>query len=176
MRYIPMAMFTALVALLLFLLMVPHGRNETFTPKPLPPLSVKPISGTTPWQQKQLLGKVTVINFFASWCMPCAAEMPEMVALKKQVPAVRFVGIAWNDEPKTIDRWLTEHGKPFHSVWTDTNGDATIALGVRGIPETLIVDGKGVVRYRLSGPLTEPVRKATVEPLLKQLLAENHAH
>jgi len=153
-----------------------RGGQNGPTNTPLPAMTVRALNGTELWNAQSLQGRVTLINFFASWCNPCAAEMPELGALKKQFPKLNMQGIAWNDSPKTLNGWLIEHHNPFDKTWLDETGDATIALGIRGIPETLIVDKKGMVRYRLSGGLTPALRASAVDALITSLLNEpDHA-
>lgn len=172
MRFFPIIGFLALVVLLAALLVLrPDAKHATQSESPLPQLALSPLSGKQVWHQETLKGQVTVLNFFASWCTPCEAEMPELLALKQQFPQLKVWGVAWNDEAATLKAWLTRHGKAFDTVWTDNKGEATIALGIRGIPETIIVDKNGMVRYRLSGPLTPAVRAREVDPLLAELLA-----
>lgn len=177
-RLFPILMFT-LIALLLFgaLLDGPPKTGGTISgpriDKPMPTLALMNAdNATADLGAADFRGKVTLINLLASWCAPCEAEMGELVALKKSHDAVRFIGIAWNDAPRNIGPWLKEHGDPFDAMRYDPQGRAAIALGVRGIPETYVVDAKGTVRYQLSGPLTETLRINELEPLLEQLQAE----
>lgn len=175
MRRFPFIVFAAIVYLLGMLLInqnAPEGRHAEGVDKPLPVMAIRTMDDGKAWDHEALKGKVTVLNFFASWCSPCAKEMPELIALKKQFPAIRLEGVAWNDSLKALTPWLKEHNNPFDEVWLDTRGDATIALGIRGIPETIIVDANGVVRYRLSGALIPIVREGEIAALITELLAE----
>jgi cytochrome c biogenesis protein CcmG, thiol:disulfide interchange protein DsbE len=175
MRHLPFLLFAVLVYVLGVMLFNPNAaRNAAtgVTNQPLPTMSVTALNGTEVWNPETLKGHVTLINFFASWCSPCAEEMSELAALKKQFPNVRFVGIAWNDSPKTLNAWLKKHNNPFEKTWLDAKGDATIALGIRGIPETIIVDANGTMRYRLSGALTPLAREKEIDALIATLLKE----
>jgi cytochrome c biogenesis protein CcmG/thiol:disulfide interchange protein DsbE len=145
----------------------PAGSNENLK---FPDISVTTIDKKYRWNPEILAGHVTVVNFFASWCTPCAAEMPELAALKKQFPMVKFQGVAWNDKPETLQQWLSTHGNPFTHIWLDKKGDATIDLGIKGIPETFIVDRTGTIRYHLTGPLTKDLRLGDVGMTIKTLL------
>ena len=116
-------------------------------------------------------GKVTVVNFFASWCVPCKIEMPELVKLKKQSGA-QFVGIAWNATPDAMQAWLKQTGNPFDIVRYDDTGESLRVLGLRGIPETFILDKKGVVRYHVTGAIEPDVARDKLLPLLAQLRNE----
>ncbi len=174
-RFIPIFIFVLFVALLAALLLRPKDEEHQAS-QPLPTLTLTPFAKGAAWNQDALKGRVTLINFFASWCTPCEAEMHEFVALRKQFPPLNMVGVAWNDDEKTLGGWLKKHGNPFHGVWVDMKGENTIALGIKGIPETLIIDGAGRVRYRLAGPVTEALLENEINPLLTQLMVEEGAH
>ena len=172
MRFVPVAGFLAFVLLLAVLLLGKTAPDQaTGEARALPVLTLSPLDGNAVWKQESLVGRVTVLNFFASWCIPCATEMPELAALAKDFPAVHVEGVAWTDDAATLTPWFRKYGRPFRTVWTDKNGDATIALGIKGIPETLVIDAKGMVRYRLPAPLMADQR-AEIDAVLRQLLAE----
>ncbi len=174
MRALPFISFLILSLGLAAMLMQKNIVRDAGAPsnEAMPAITVAMLDGGKKWDASALKGHVTVINFFASWCTPCAAEMPELDALRKQFPALRIEGIAWNDDPKTLKKWLVKNGNPFRTTWLDRDGSATIALGIKGIPETFIVDGSGVIRFRLSGPLTAKMREGEFGALITQLLAE----
>lgn len=172
MRYAPILSFLACIAVFgMILVMRPAPQEDVLTAYPLPTLALKPYASKTEWNQSKLQGRVTLLNFFASWCRPCATEMPDLAALKKQYPDLHIEGVAWNDEPLALETFLKKHGNPFRAVWIDPKGDATITLGIRGIPESILVDAKGQVRFVLHGPLNPRVRP-TLDALIPQLLAE----
>src|SRR5262249_19464674 len=98
-------------------------------------------------------GKLVAVNFFASWCLPCPAEHPFL----KQVSAeldVPVIGVAWKDTSEAARGFLAELGDPYAATGIDEHGRTGIDFGITGVPETFLVDGNGVVRYRLAGPLT----------------------
>ncbi|MEZ5817685.1 MAG: DsbE family thiol:disulfide interchange protein [Hyphomicrobiaceae bacterium] len=110
-------------------------------------------------------GKPAVINFFASWCRPCAEEHPQLVALVKR-SNVTLIGINNKDEPQNAIRFLKLHGNPYAAVGADSNGRAAIEWGVYGMPETFIVDGAGTVVFKHVGPITPEVLEQKILPEL----------
>jgi cytochrome c biogenesis protein CcmG/thiol:disulfide interchange protein DsbE len=174
MRALPFLLFLCLSAALAWMLVHPKSSapEANVEARPFPALTLQTLDGKTAWGSDTVKGRVTLVNFFASWCTPCAAEMPEFSQLEKRFPAIHLAGIAWNDKPATLNRWLKEHGKPFDSVWLDARGDATIGLGIKGIPETFVIDANGMIRYHIRGPLSAEERTQFIEPLLEELLEE----
>lgn len=143
-----------------------HGKETTL---PLAPLDVVTSSGDAATLISR--GNVMIVNFFASWCTPCIADHAELTALKATYPALEIHGIVWNDTRENIDAWLATHGNPFAHVWYDTKGKAAMTLGVRGMPESFIVDRKGIVRYHIAGPMNATQRETILPPLLQQWMA-----
>lgn len=111
---------------------------------------------------------VTVLNIFASWCAPCIAEHPLFQRIAQE-HHVSIVGLAWNDSREAVDAFLRKHGDPFDRVYLDNGTGTAVALGIRGVPETFIIDADGVVRFHHMGPLTEQDIQNDVLPLLKVL-------
>ena len=100
-----------------------------------------------------LLGNVTVVNFWASWCAPCQVEHPQLMRLARE-PGLRLVGIDYKDTPENGRRFLTRNGIPFQAVGLDTEGRTGIDFGVYGVPETFIIGPDGTIRDKLVGILT----------------------
>lgn len=98
-------------------------------------------------------GTVTMVNLFASWCLPCRAEAPRLAALAAD--GVPVHGIAVDDTPRALARFFGVHGDPFRRVGLDAGGRTMRRLGARGLPETLVVDGAGVVRYHHVGEIRD---------------------
>jgi cytochrome c biogenesis protein CcmG/thiol:disulfide interchange protein DsbE len=98
-------------------------------------------------------GQVTVVNIWASWCVPCRQEHPVLMELAKRKD-IRLVGINNKDEPANARRFLGALGQPFAAVGADRDGRVTIDWGGYGVPETFIVDGKGMIRHKHVGPLS----------------------
>jgi cytochrome c biogenesis protein CcmG, thiol:disulfide interchange protein DsbE len=115
-------------------------------------------------------GKVSVVNVWASWCIPCHEEAPLLTELGKD-ERLQMVGINYKDAPDNARRFLGRYGNPFGIVGVDTNGRAAIEWGVYGVPETFIVGREGKIAYKMVGPLTpdniNTEFKAEIEKALK---------
>ena len=98
-------------------------------------------------------GKVTVVNFWASWCLPCATELPLLVSLKKQADVDVF-SVNYKDQPAAARRFLDEYGNPFSATGVDPKGRGSIEWGVYGMPETFVVGGDGRIAYKHIGEIT----------------------
>lgn len=124
-----------------------------FALDPLPGLAREgaPVPGLS---SRDLLGRVTVVNVWASWCAPCQLEHPLLVRLAAD-PAIRLVGINHKDNPETARRFLGRHGNPFAAVGVDPTGRTSIDWGVSALPETFVVGPDGTIRHKQVGPLTE---------------------
>jgi len=115
-------------------------------------------------------GKVSVVNVWASWCVPCHDEAPLLTELGKD-KRFQIIGINYKDAPDNARRFLGRYGNPFSVVGVDGNGRASIEWGVYGVPETFIVGRDGTIVYKLVGPITpqnvDRVLKAEIEKALK---------
>jgi cytochrome c biogenesis protein CcmG/thiol:disulfide interchange protein DsbE len=107
-----------------------------------------------------------LVNWFASWCVPCAEEAPMLVQLAQL--GLPIWGIAYQDTPAAITRYLDQYGNPFQRLATDASGLTAINWGVYGVPETYLIDRQGIVRWRWAGALTDDVVAQTLNPLLLQ--------
>lgn len=112
-------------------------------------------------------GQVVMVNFFASWCVPCRAEHPFLTALVEET-GVPLYGINHRDKPEDAAAWLAELGNPYTRIGADP-GRAAVEWGVTGVPETFIVDAAGRIRYHHRGPLVPDVIEQQVRPLLEEL-------
>lgn len=113
-------------------------------------------------------GQVTLLNFFASWCVPCLAEHPVLTALAEQ-QNIPINAIAYKDKPADTAGWLAKHGDPFSLIGVDAEGDAGLDWGLTGVPETFIIDGNGQVRYRHIGPLTPADITDVILPIIEEV-------
>ncbi|MBU6234515.1 MAG: redoxin family protein [Alphaproteobacteria bacterium] len=96
-----------------------------------------------------------VINFFASWCTPCAIEHPFLMKMKAQ--GVQIIGIAYKDTPEKITEYLARGGNPYTKIVYDDKGDEGITFGITGVPESFAVDSTGIIRTRLQGPFADEI-------------------
>jgi cytochrome c biogenesis protein CcmG/thiol:disulfide interchange protein DsbE len=139
--------------------------------KPVPDFDLPPIEGTTgPGLSADDLrnGEVTLVNFFASWCIPCRVEHGYITELAER-DGERIVGINYKNKPEEALAWLAELGNPYRQIGADFDGRAGIEWGVYGLPETFIVDKTGRIRFRHVGPLDPEVIRTTIKPILKEL-------
>ena len=111
-------------------------------------------------------GKVTIVNFWASWCVPCHAEHPLLMALKDKADLV-LAGINYKDAPADARHFLGANGNPYAKVGADLNGRAAIDWGVYGVPETFVVDGTGRITYKHLGPITEESLQSRLLPAIE---------
>ena len=123
--------------------------------KPAPAIALPALDAATlGFGHDQLAGgRVTVVNVFASWCVPCRAEAPQIAQLG-QARGVQLFGLVWKDTPQKARTFLKDVGNPYARIGYDGDGHAGIEWGVYGVPETFIIDRHGVVRERFVGPIT----------------------
>jgi cytochrome c biogenesis protein CcmG/thiol:disulfide interchange protein DsbE len=145
--------------------------------RPAPPTALPPLQGLVnngaqvPGLDPAIFkGKVSVVNVWASWCVPCHDEAPLLTELAKD-QRLQLVGINYKDAPDNARRFLGRYGNPFGIVGVDSNGRAAIEWGVYGVPETFVVGREGTIVYKLVGPVTpdniDTVLKAEIDKALK---------
>ena len=118
------------------------------------------------FSEKDMLGKVWVLNVWASWCQPCLVEHPQIKRLATVTPVV---GLNYKDAREDALPWLARNGNPFFASIYDGAGRIAMDYGVYGVPETYVIDRNGVIRYKRIGPVTPEILKEKIEPLLKEL-------
>ena len=165
-----LAIFIALVTLLAVgLRLNPREVPSPLIGKPAPafelPLLTEPDKR---FSQKDMLGKVWIMNVWASWCPPCLVEHPVVTRIA-QSGLAPVVGLNYKDARDDALPWLKRNGNPYQLIVFDANGRIGIDYGVYGVPETYVIDRKGVIRYKHIGPLTADIVQQKVEPLLKEL-------
>ena len=172
---LPLGFFVALA--LIFLTQLRSGVDPSEIPsalvgKPAPSFTLPPLDGMNVpgLSQADLVGHVTLVNVFASWCVPCREEHPVLSALAAD-PRIRVVGIDYKDDPGNARTFLTGLGNPYVAIGTDTRGRAAIDWGVYGVPETFLVDASGVIRHKIIGPLSDAVVANDLKPAIDKVLA-----
>ena len=111
-------------------------------------------------------GRPKLVNFFASWCIPCLAEHPLLQEISVE-GKIALLGIAWKNKEEEAKIWLRKHGNPYQTTLFDLDGRTGIDWGISGVPETFLVDGKGNVLFRHAGPLTRDVIAKRLGPLME---------
>lgn len=114
-------------------------------------------------------GDVTVLNVWASWCVPCHEEAPLLLKLADD-KRIRVVGINYKDQPDNARRFLGRYGNPFAASGTDQNGRAAIEWGVYGVPETFLIGRDGRIAYKLVGPISEDNLEKILKPAIEKAL------
>ena len=115
-------------------------------------------------------GAVTLLNVWASWCVPCRDEAPLLVQLGAD-QRIRIAGINYKDQPENARRFLDRYGNPFAANGVDANGRAGIEWGVYGVPETFVIGRDGHISYKLIGPITAENLQSTLMPAIEKALA-----
>ena len=108
-------------------------------------------------------GMPRLLNIWASWCLPCIAEAPQLERLKEA--GVPIIGIAIRDRPEDVARFLAQHGNPYTRIARDDLSEVQLAIGSSGVPETFVIDGRGIIRYQHLGD----IRERDVPTLLAEL-------
>lgn len=150
-RHFPLLAFMAL-ALGLWATLEYKPQPKVPVASAMPPLVLQSLDAADTVQWRPAPSTVTLVNFFASWCVPCLVEHPQLKTLAA-IDGIDVVGIAWNDKPAALNPWLSKHGNPFDTVWLDATGRAAIAAGLRGVPESFVIDGHGIVRLHIRGTI-----------------------
>lgn len=154
-RFAPLVIVAIIVAALVWRLANPPNSQiqSELVGKPVPDFAAPAALGTKPALTSADLadGQPKLVNFFASWCVPCIAEAPVLEELEKQ--GVPIVGLAIRDRPEDVAAFLARHGDPYTRIGADPESKVQLAFGSAGVPETFVVDGKGVIRMQHIGPI-----------------------
>ncbi|GGB39041.1 thiol:disulfide interchange protein [Roseibium aquae] len=177
---LPLVVFLALAGLFLFQLTMGNDPSEipsALINEPVPETQLPPVEGLVKagapvpgFSREDLLGQVTVVNVFASWCAPCRQEHPLLEDLATR-DGFQMIGINYKDKPENARRFLGSLGNPYDLVGADDRGRAAIDWGVYGVPETFIVDASGIIRYKFIGPLDPERYRGVFLPELDKVLA-----
>lgn len=167
--WIPLALFGGFVVLVLFGLFRPAERSveSAMIGKPMPAFDLPAAVAERPGLNTGQLvgGKPRLLNIFASWCIPCAVEAPQLEKLR--AAGVEIDGVAVRDRPGDLQRFLKLHGNPYARIGADDRSRVQFALGSSGVPETFIVDAKGIIRHQHLGEI-----RAEDVPVILEKLAE----
>lgn len=167
---LPLVLFLALSGI--FLLQLMSGRDISVVPSaligqqaPLSTLEPLETSGLPGFEPTMFKDKLTLVNVWGSWCLPCRQEHPVLMQLAED-PRIRIAGINYKDQPDNAMRFLGELGNPYDAIGVDQNGRAVIDWGVYGVPETFLVGPDGVILYKHVGPITQ---RAVLEKILPEI-------
>jgi cytochrome c biogenesis protein CcmG, thiol:disulfide interchange protein DsbE len=120
--------------------------------KAVPTFSLAPVNASQPGLgSANFVGKPRLLNIFASWCIPCMAEAPVLLSMAKQ--GVEIDGIAIRDRPADVARFLARNGNPYARIGADNDSAVQMSLGSSGVPETFVIDGKGIIRHQHIGDI-----------------------
>jgi cytochrome c biogenesis protein CcmG, thiol:disulfide interchange protein DsbE len=166
---LPIAAFTALAGYFV----VSLSRDPSVLPsamlnQPTPAFTLAGLQGQPGLARDEFRGQVVLINFFASWCVPCRAEHPLLMRLAAELKTPVY-GIDYKDKPEDAARFLSELGNPYGRIGADRDGRVGIDFGVYGVPETYVIDKAGRIRLRHVGPLTPADVTRELAPLVKEL-------
>ena len=154
-RFLPLIIFALLVVAVAWRLATPKDDRvaSKLEGQPLPAFALPPALPGKPGLSSADLatGSPRLVNIFASWCVPCAAEAPVLLDLARR--GVPIDAIAIRDRPEDVAAFLARHGDPFTRIGSDDRSQVQIALGSSGVPESFVVDGKGVIRAQHIGPI-----------------------
>ncbi len=147
----------------------PHALPSMLVGKPLPRFTLPGQAPSRGFSSAEVIapGRPAVVNFFASWCIPCAEEAPALAELKRA--GVTLWGIAYKDKPDATARFLDQYGNPYVRVARDEAGTVGIDFGLYGVPESYLVDAAGVVRWRWAGGLSADTVRQDVLPKMQAL-------
>lgn len=177
---LPLVVFVALAGLFLYRLQFGGDASEVpsaLIGRPVPSFELPPLKGLKRagvplpgLASADLKGRVTVVNVWASWCVPCRQEHPFLDKLAED-GRFRLVGINYKDEPENALRFLGQLGNPFAAVGADKKGRTAIDWGVYGVPETFVVAADGTIAYKFIGPIGEQGLRERLLPEIEKALA-----
>jgi len=167
--FIPLAVLAILIIAAGFLL-TREGARETFSEgrigRPAPAYALSSLDDGAMVTSDAFAGRAYVVNVFASWCTPCRAEHPQLMAL--QASGVDILGVAYKDRPAATMAFLNQLGDPFTAVGQDPEGRFALELGIMGVPETFVIGPDGTIRAVHRGPLTTEVVEQVIRPALAE--------
>lgn len=168
--YIPLAAFAFLIFVLgVGLTIDPKRVPSALIDKPAPAFDLPQLMQSGQISNKDMLGKVWVLNVWASWCLACRAEHEVIKSLAK-LKIVDVLGLNYKDKASDARSWLFDLGNPYTQIAVDLDGRTGINWGVYGVPETFLIDKQGYIRYKHIGPITTKSLQQELLPEIKKLL------
>ncbi|MEE4288356.1 MAG: DsbE family thiol:disulfide interchange protein [Erythrobacter sp.] len=165
--WVPVALFLAFAALAGFMLTQEKDQfvQSQMVGQPLPEFALRPATDSRPGVTIENFrdGKPKLLNVWASWCLPCIAEAPQLEELKES--GVEIVGIAIRDRPEDVANFLNRYGNPYSRIGADDLSEVQLEIGSSGVPETFVIDGEGIIRHQHIGD----IRASDVPMLLEKL-------
>jgi cytochrome c biogenesis protein CcmG/thiol:disulfide interchange protein DsbE len=172
MNKIPFILFAVLVVFLAVLLLKgkdPTVLDSVMIGKPVPHFNLSAaLKGDKGFSSKDLTATPAIVNVFASWCMECRLEQDTLTEIGR-AEKIPVYGIDYKDTPEKLTGWLKKYGNPYAAIGADPHGLTAIDWGVYGVPETFIVDARGIIRYKHIGAVTDKTYRAIFKPLLAEL-------
>ena len=171
-RTLPLTLFLLVIFLLWKgLSLHPAQIPSPLINKPAPAFELPALLGEKKITNQDFLGHITLVNVWATWCYACAEEHSFLKELAKN-PDIVLMGFDYKDDISAAKAWLKKYGNPYQTIAVDPVGNVAIDFGVYGTPETFVIDKKGIIRYKQTGPLDAEVWEQNLKPLIEKLRNE----
>jgi cytochrome c biogenesis protein CcmG/thiol:disulfide interchange protein DsbE len=172
---LPVVALVLLSALFALLLSSPRDPNKIPSPlvnRPAPAFELPALMDGGTVGSDDLKGTITVLNVFASWCIPCRVEHPALMRIMRENKNVRLIGLNYKDKPEAAKAFLAELGNPYQRIAVDRTGRVAIDFGVYGVPETFLIDARGHIRFKHVGPIHPGDYADKIIPAIRRLMNE----
>lgn len=176
-RFLNLLLPLVIFLTILIFLWVGLYRNPRIIPspllnKPIPEFQAKTIPETARLLTNQnFIGKVTILNVFATWCTACQAEHSVWIESRHDLKNAQIIGLSYKDSSFKVMNWLKQYGNPYDQIIDDPQGQIGINLGVYGTPETFIIDRQGIIRYKFIGAVSSADWETTLLPEVQKYAA-----
>jgi cytochrome c biogenesis protein CcmG/thiol:disulfide interchange protein DsbE len=168
--FIPLFIFALLAALLYSGLDGdPSELPTALAGKPVPAFELTALQGSRILTEKDLVGEVSLLNVWATWCISCRAEHPTFMRIAEEIP---IYGLNYKDDNAKAKKWLQELGDPYRLNIVDSKGSLGLDLGVYGAPETYVLDRHGIIRHKRVGVVDDRIWQQEILPIVNKLRAE----
>jgi cytochrome c biogenesis protein CcmG/thiol:disulfide interchange protein DsbE len=166
---VPLAVFAMLVGFFAVgLKLDPREVPSPLIDKPAPQFALTTLDAAQTLKRTDMLGKVWLLNVWASWCEECRVEHQALLDFA-QTKALPILGLDYRDQREPAQAWLAQRGNPYEATLFDGDGRVGIDFGVYGVPETFLIDARGVIRFKQIGPLSPEVLRDKILPLVRSL-------